>query len=187
MKSGTNGFHGGAYYYFPDEFFASKSAFLAPSARTARRFAATNWGASVGGPIKRGKLFFFLNYEHQKFIIGAQSAATEPTDQWVNNATTLLTAHKVPVSQTSLNLLTALWPYGNKPGSATPNTILDTVPRTAIATTLLARSAGTSTPKQDAFGARLHRIGLHLGNAGANIYEYCELAPALCAQLRRDA
>src|SRR5215469_3751255 len=128
VKSGSNNFHGSAYYFFRNEYFASKSDFLAPSARKPK-IRNNQWGGSLGGPILHDKLFFFINYERQKYIIGAQSAATQPTDAWVNNAKALLAKHNVPVSQTSLNLLTALWPQGNKPGAATTNNFFDSRPQ----------------------------------------------------------
>jgi hypothetical protein len=176
VKSGTNKFHGSAYYYFRNEFFASKSAFLAPTARTPK-IRNNQWGASVGGPVMRDKLFFFLNYEHQKYIIGAQSAATEPTDQWVNKATALLSAHKVPVSQTSLNLLTALWPYGNKPGAATTNNILDTRPQNGYSDNVVGKIDWNINSKQTLSARAFIGSGRQLGNAGTNIYEYYQLAP----------
>jgi hypothetical protein len=77
VKSGTNHFHGSAYYYLRNEAFAAKSAFLAPSARIPK-IRNNQWGGSVGGPVLHDKLFFFINYERQKYIIGAQSAATRP-------------------------------------------------------------------------------------------------------------
>ena len=176
VKSGTNNFHGSAYYYFRNEFFASKSAFLAPTARTPK-IRNNQWGGSLGGPIVHDKLFFFINYERQKYIIGAQSAATEPTDQWISKAKTLLAAHNVPVSQTSMNLLTALWPYGNKPGAATTNNILDTRPQNGYSDNTVGKIDWNINSKQTLSARAFIGSGRQLGNAGTNIYEYYQLAP----------
>ncbi len=69
-KSGTNQFHGSAYYYFrgnslfghdlqgPNEREKSLTG-----AKIVPRLERRSWGATFGGPIIRNKLFFFLNYE----------------------------------------------------------------------------------------------------------------------------
>ena len=176
VKSGTNSFHGSAYYYLRNEFFAAKSAFLAPTDRTPK-IRNQQWGGSVGGPVFKNKLFFFTNYERQKYIIGAQSAATEPTDAWVAEATVLLNAHNVPVSQTSTNLLTALWPYGNKPGAATTNNILDPRPQNGYSDNTVGKVDWIISPKQTLSVRAFIGSGRQLGNAGVNIYEYYQLAP----------
>ena len=176
VKSGTNKFHGSAYYYFRNEFFASKSAFLAPTARTPK-IRNNQWGGSLGGPIMHDKLFFFVNYERQKYIIGAQSAATEPTDQWVNKAKTLLANHNVPVSQTSLNLLTALWPQGNKPGAATLNNYIDTRPQNGYSDNAVGKIDWNINSKQTLSVRAFIGSGRQLGNAGVNIWEYYQVAP----------
>jgi hypothetical protein len=176
VKSGTNHLHGSAYYYLRNEFFASKSAFLAPTARTPK-IRNNQWGASLGGPIMRDKLFFFVNYERQKYIIGAQSAATEPTDAWVNQAKALLAAHNIPVSQASSNLLTALWPYGNKPGAATLNNILDTRPQNGYSDNTVGKIDWNINSKQTLSVRAFIGSGRQLGNAGTNVYEYYQVAP----------
>ncbi len=76
IKSGTNAFHGDGYYYNRNEFFADNSPFAPTSKKSATRD--IDYGGSVGGPIIKDKLFFFLSYEHQNFIIGVASAKTEP-------------------------------------------------------------------------------------------------------------
>lgn len=176
VKSGTNNYHGSAYYFFRNEFFASKSAFLAPSARTPK-IRNNQWGASFGGPIKRDKLFFFVNYERQKYIIGANSAATEPTDQWVNKAKTLLAAHNVPVSQTSTNLLTALWPQGNKAGAASTNNFTDARPQSGYSDNAVGKIDWNINSKQTLSVRAFIGSGRQLGNAGTNVWEYYQLAP----------
>jgi hypothetical protein len=176
VKSGTNGFHGSAYYYIRNEAFAVKSAFLSPSARIPK-IRNNQWGASLGGPVIKDKLFFFVNYERQKYIIGATSAATEPTDAWVSKARTLLAGHNVPVSQTSLNLLTALWPYGNKSGAATLNNILDPRPQNGYSDNVVGKIDWNINSKQTLSARAFIGSGRQLGNAGVNIYEYYQLAP----------
>ncbi len=63
-KSGTNEYHGSAYYYLRNENFAGKSP------DTLRKkldpFTAKTYGVTVGGPIIKNKLFFFFNVEQQR-------------------------------------------------------------------------------------------------------------------------
>jgi len=176
VKSGTNKYHGSAYYYLRNEFFASKSAMLPVTSRKPM-IRNNQWGASFGGPIIHDKLFFFLNYERQKYVIGAQSAATEPTDAWVNKAETLLAAHNVPVSQTSLNLLTALWPQGNKPGAATTNNFFDSRPQNGYSDNVVGKIDWNINSKQTLSARAFIGSGRQLGNAGTNVWEYYQVAP----------
>jgi hypothetical protein len=175
VKSGTNRFHGSAYYYFRNEYFASKSDMLPLTSRKPK-IRNNQWGGSLGGPIVRDKVFFFVNYERQKYIIGAQSAATEPTDQWVNKAKTLLAAHKVPVSQTSLNLL-SLWPLGNKPGSATLNNFFDSRPQNGYSDNAVGKIDWNINSRQTLSVRAFIGSGRQLGNAGTNVFEYYQVAP----------
>ncbi len=76
------------------------------------------FGGSVGGPIVKNKLFYFLTYERQKFIIGNNSAAFQPSAAWVNLAQGVLARYNVPVNPVSLNLL-SFWPARGRTGPAT--------------------------------------------------------------------
>ena len=58
IKSGTNQFHGGAYEYLQNSAFDARS-FFNPSVG---HITYNSFGANVGGPIKRNKVFFFANY-----------------------------------------------------------------------------------------------------------------------------
>jgi carboxypeptidase family protein/TonB-dependent receptor-like protein len=70
-KSGGNGFHGSAFYlHRPEELSRSNELLSAiavarnrdiPGAPTQQQ-----WGASLGGPLKRDKAFFFGSYEQQR-------------------------------------------------------------------------------------------------------------------------
>ena len=53
-----------------------------------------NTGFSVGGPFLKDKLFGFLTFEHQRFVIGESGTATEPSVGWQNQAKALLCARR---------------------------------------------------------------------------------------------
>ncbi len=60
-RSGTNRFHGTAYEYLRNNDFDARNYFdITPGAPA---FHQNQFGGSVGGPIKRNKIFFFGNYE----------------------------------------------------------------------------------------------------------------------------
>jgi len=62
-KSGTNAYHGSLYEYnrvtkmTANDWFNNKAGVARPA------LIRNNYGGSVGGPVKRDKLFFFFNYE----------------------------------------------------------------------------------------------------------------------------
>ncbi len=114
-RSGGNELHGTIYYYNRNEFYAAHTPFL-PAGTKPPPLRNENYGASVGGPILKNKLFYFVNFEKQKFKIGLSGRATEPSDAYVNDALGLLTAHGVPESAASA---TAIGPSGFWPRSGT--------------------------------------------------------------------
>ena len=66
-KTGTNKFHGSAYTYFHNEVLDSVNYFnklINPGSKPFEQSVIP--GGTLGGPIKRDKLFFFTAYEHQK-------------------------------------------------------------------------------------------------------------------------
>ncbi len=72
LKSGTNGFHGSAYGYLQDyrinaNSYGNKHATpMVP----VNPFSQAQFGGSLGGPIKRDKLFFFVDYLGSRFHQG---------------------------------------------------------------------------------------------------------------------
>lgn len=68
-KSGTNVFGGNAFGYFRDDRLNAKSYFEKfdlfgnPASLDKAPFEQTQWGATLGGPIKRDKTFFFVSFE----------------------------------------------------------------------------------------------------------------------------
>src|SRR5216683_1775386 len=80
-KSGTNDFHGSAYYFGRNDLLDSKDTILKafnPKAKkdTIRR---NDFGFAVGGPIKKDKIFFFVSEEWNRLITENVRSAHVPT------------------------------------------------------------------------------------------------------------
>ena len=78
-KSGTNQYHGSAFYYLRHREFAPRTVFGDDVAPTRQQF-----GATVGGPLRRDKTFFFTAYDqqaqHQPLTIRFSATAGLPAD-----------------------------------------------------------------------------------------------------------
>jgi hypothetical protein len=81
VKSGTNTIHGSAYAYGRSTGFNARNYFnpdvkskpdcaTDPFPCTKTPVELEQYGASIGGPIKKDKLFFFGNYEGQRYAVG---------------------------------------------------------------------------------------------------------------------
>jgi hypothetical protein len=62
IKSGSNSVHGTAYEFLRNRELNARNYFALPTAAKPE-FTRNQFGASVGGPFIKNKLFFFLNYE----------------------------------------------------------------------------------------------------------------------------
>ena len=117
IKSGTNQFHGGAYYFNRNEYFAANTPFANGSPKNKVRN--QHYGFSVGGPIVKDRTFFFLAGEHEGFVIGNQTRSTEPSAAYQALAEQDLAFYGVPVNSVSQSLLQGLWPAAALTGPAT--------------------------------------------------------------------
>ncbi len=74
-RSGSNQFHGSAYYYYRDHNMAAYPGLIRSAANPNPFFQRKNPGFWVGGPIKKDKLFYFGSYEHmaQTSVISDQN------------------------------------------------------------------------------------------------------------------
>jgi hypothetical protein len=77
IKSGTNSIHGTAYAFGRDSAMDARNYFNDTSLPK-RAVALEQYGATVGGPIKKDKLFFFLGYEAESYSVGNLFFATVP-------------------------------------------------------------------------------------------------------------
>lgn len=81
IKSGTNQFHGSAHEFHTDQNFAARNYFNTdPTHFTKNRNNQNQFGGTLGGPILRDKLFFFVDYERttQRQLAGPDTV-TLPT------------------------------------------------------------------------------------------------------------
>jgi len=77
-RSGSNDWHGTAYYYFRDHNLAAYPALQRNPADPNPFFARRNPGATFGGPIKKDRLFFFFNYEYMNQVQALTITSTDP-------------------------------------------------------------------------------------------------------------
>lgn len=119
IKSGTNMMHGSLYYFNRNDALAVNTPF-APSGAAKPKLKNNQFGGSVGGHVIKDRLFYFLTYERQKFIVGNGTSATEPSAAWVSAATAVMQRYGVAVNPVSTNLL-SFWPARGRTGPATTN------------------------------------------------------------------
>src|ERR1019366_4945612 len=90
--SGTNTFHGEALWYNRNNDFAANDWFNNQSGVPLSRLNQNQGGFSIGGPIKKDKLFFYGNYELVRTNQQAPQEATILTDNARNGIFTYQTA-----------------------------------------------------------------------------------------------
>jgi hypothetical protein len=83
IKSGTNTMHGTAYAYGREGSWDALPYFDTPGpnkgvSQTPPSVALEQFGASLGGHIKKDKLFYFVNFEDQRYAVGSTGQITDP-------------------------------------------------------------------------------------------------------------
>ncbi len=120
-KSGTNDWHGSAWEYIRNNALDANEYFLNQQgvARPALRF--NQFGATVGGPIIKNKLFFFLSLQGDRFTtIGTPVTNTQETATWRNaviQADAAANAGTNPTNSTAALLYSSFAPAN--PGAST--------------------------------------------------------------------
>jgi hypothetical protein len=129
-KNGTNGYHGSMYEYHRNTVTAANS-FVGNAAGVARPALLINvFGASAGGPIRKNRTFFFVNYEGRRDASATSVARLVPNDtlrqgivQYHNSAgqilqlppdtiKTLIDPLGIGVNQAVLKVM-SVYPHGN--------------------------------------------------------------------------
>ncbi len=127
IKSGTNDLHGSAYYFNRNEAFAAAPVFLPPGTHKPE-MRNEHWGGSLGGPIIKNRTFFFGAFEKQKFTIGIQGLATEPSLAYQQAALGVMQSYGVAENPVSAAMLKTLWPASALQGPAGPGNFYSTDP-----------------------------------------------------------
>src|SRR5262249_20054770 len=94
-KSGTNDYHGSAFYFYRDKQINAKDYIDAINGRAKAPYHFDQFGASIGGPIVRDKFFFFANAAGRRTTtpntVALGPPAPPPTDPDSQAATATLT------------------------------------------------------------------------------------------------
>ena len=70
-KSGTNGFHGSAWWFVRNDVFDANNFFLNQVGEDKPALRFNQFGATLGGPIRKDKFFFFGAYQGERFVTAA--------------------------------------------------------------------------------------------------------------------
>jgi Carboxypeptidase regulatory-like domain/TonB dependent receptor len=77
IKSGTNDIHGSAYYFHRNSAFDARNYFN-PAPQPVSSLLMHEFGASLGGPIKKDRWFYFVNYEGIRDRVGNPGVTDSP-------------------------------------------------------------------------------------------------------------
>jgi hypothetical protein len=123
-KSGTNSFHGSAYEFLRNSAMDARNFTDGPSVPAFRK---NQYGGTLGGPLKKDKLFFFGNYEGIRFSQGFTQLVTVPSNPLCPTTCRLTSTATNPQTAAAVNAVLALYPlpttnFALVPGSTTVGT-----------------------------------------------------------------
>src|SRR4029077_17606292 len=78
LKSGTNSLHGSAYEFFRNGALDARN-FFAPADQSKPQYQRNQFGASVGGPVRKDRTFYFADYEGRRVRQGITQVSNVPT------------------------------------------------------------------------------------------------------------
>ncbi len=96
-KSGTNQFHGSLYEYnrtlfgAANDWFNKEAELASGLPNKPGELIRNTFGAAVGGPLLKNRLFFFANYEGQRSREAVQTTQTTAADAWSCPASSIRT------------------------------------------------------------------------------------------------
>ena len=150
IKSGTNAMHGTAFAYGRDGSWDALPYFNTAGlnggvAVPAPPLALEQFGATLGGPIKKDKLFYFASFEDQRYNVGSTGQITSPItapgvgvasgNNMIASCLAVPAAGRAPLSLQMAGLDASCNPLPNYPGlfpvvgsanSTVPNTLNNT-------------------------------------------------------------
>jgi Carboxypeptidase regulatory-like domain len=114
-RSGSNSFHGNAIYYWTNSDMNANDWFNDHSGAPQPFSNASQWGASLGGPIIKNKTFFFVNYEGLRFVTAPADFVLIPSASYEASVLANLATRnpaEIPFYQRIFNL------YNSAPGAS---------------------------------------------------------------------
>ncbi len=126
IKSGSNAYHGTAYAYGRTSAWDANNFFSNEAGQALPPLSLEQYGASVGGPILKDRLFFFGNFESQQYNVGSPFVHSVPytapgTGSATNNLigacqSALAGGNLAPLSAQLAGLSSSCAPLSNYPG-----------------------------------------------------------------------
>jgi hypothetical protein len=116
LKSGTNSFHGTGYEYLRNQHLDAKNAFDLPG--DTPKLNRSQFGGSVGGPLRKDKTFFFSTFEYLRLRQADTRIATVPSLS--QKASALAAVPAAQRNQAGLNIFN-LYPDPNVGNPSTSN------------------------------------------------------------------
>ncbi len=135
------------------------------------------YGASVGGPIVKDRLFYFANYEKQQFIIQSPASITEPSLAYQAQAKAVLNQFGIPVNPVQLNVLNQVFPAFATSGPASTNNYSNASPITGYSYNGVAKVDWTINGRNSLAGRGYGGQGNQTSPVGSLIPYYFETAP----------
>ena len=145
IRSGTNSFNGVLFEYLRNDKLDAANFFTNSAAQTTQPYRFNQFGGSLGGPIRKNKAFFFVNYEGSRSVTYATARPSVPPLAWRTGDFSSLLASRtiiydptnvvgqagvypqrvpfagniIPVSEqnTATRQILALFPAPNRPGN----------------------------------------------------------------------
>jgi hypothetical protein len=121
-KSGSNGLHGNAQYYWNGRAFNANNWFNNAFGEPRPFSIANQWAGSISGPLRKQRLFFFLDTEGLRLLIPQQLFVTIPSTEF-ENATLANIDSKFGASSASSSFYRKMFDlYNAAPGAASAAT-----------------------------------------------------------------
>jgi hypothetical protein len=123
-KSGSNKFHGNAQYYWNGSVLNANDWFDIAQGNPRPFDTAHQWAGSLGGPIKKDKVFFFFDSEGIRVILPYSSQVVLPSAEFESVTMTNIDSTFGPMSASHAFYRQIFNLYNNTPGAsaATPGT-----------------------------------------------------------------
>jgi outer membrane receptor protein involved in Fe transport len=103
-KSGANQIHGAANYFYNGDTLNANDWFRNNVGEPREKAVSNQWAVNIGGPISKGKLFYFVDNEGLYYVLPASGPATFPTQAFENTVLARIRSADTPLYQQAFGL-----------------------------------------------------------------------------------